>query len=247
MPLPRNRFLVPALGVAATLVVGGGVLAVISDTVTIGDSAIDSDQITTDLIEVALAGVDITCANTNLDWQSVDSIPGSITTASLDEAVADQSFRSVIPFVDVCIRTIDAADGSIDDGPVDLEILVDDVVETELDAAPGECASEAAAGLPGPCAGAGELSPLIQVRFATSVLDPDAACHAVAGAENFVPFSSLEGSPRAATLNVSNFESCRLTMLASVIPYPGGLTDDDWLAGQTDRLQYDVALTATPG
>jgi hypothetical protein len=238
MRLLPTRLNAPVIGGLMCVLIGGGVLAVITDTVTFDNNTTDSDEIVVDFIEVAevppgLSSELSNCYNPGLDWQQLDVIPGGSGLHQLTEAVNDPNQSMLLGLLDYCVRTTNEV-------PVELSIQVDEIVETGLATSAAECLAESALG-GAPCAESGELTSVLLTRFVDYQLNPDVAC----SSGNLTTYQDLAVTPRIALLNDAIGYQCRLTMLSALPALAGGtVSDDELLAIQTDRLQFDLVLTA---
>jgi hypothetical protein len=223
----RTRtLLVAATGSALSLLLGSGLLALISDSVTSQGNALTSGTYT--------GAYDVKAA------LLADTTPAQLCNSStvLSDGPLAAHISQPIGLIgagatatnDICIRN---------DGPHmgRVRVSITNVVDTETgDAAtPGCVPTESGAG-DTTCEGgaAGELSPILRAVFPAS---PDGfSSTSCATRVDLTPFP---GSAIVDT-DLAPGETCRVFLGAAV---PNTVTDTERLVAQTDRVQFDIVAT----
>jgi hypothetical protein len=223
---PRTRtrtLLIAATGAALSLLLGSGLLALVSDSVTSQGNefssgafgAAPSHDVKAALISSGLGSLCIT---------STPLQDGPIA-AAISGQTLDLSLGTLGQTNDFCVRNDGTSTGR-------LRVSLASIVGTEL----GACeSSENTAGDTTCGAGAaGELAPALVWSFVRTDPDVSASCISSSSA----PFDGI--SSRIVDTDLAPGDTCRVSMRVLV---PASTTETQKLLAQTDRLQFDVVFT----
>jgi hypothetical protein len=224
-----------ALGASTLLKAGGGalgalaigaVVAALTTTIVFEDNSASSSSLPVSLVEIAPVTESQTCDDPSLEWVVTDRVEGVTAELDLEEALASGGDAWKVDVVDVCVRSVSTRTTS-------LVVQVADVVETEVTCE----ASEGAAG--DDCKAVGDPGELSS-RLRTVTGSGTDRC-----VSNFyanLPISSFANGIEASTLSSANGRACRLGF---GLYLPDTLLTEQLALLQTDRIQFDLVLTAT--
>lgn len=223
------------LGVTTLLKAGGGalgalavgaVVAALTTTVVFQDNSASTTRLPVSLVEIAPLDGAQTCDDPRLVWEVTDRVQGVTAEFDLVEALARGGDAWKVGVVDVCVR-------SISPRATALTLRFADVVDSEVTCEEGE--EEAGDG----CAEPGDPGELT-TQLRTTTGGPTAGrCISSFFVDQPISATSVID---ASTLSGSGGRTCRLTLGLSI---PDTLQTQQLALLQTDRLQFDLVLTAS--
>jgi hypothetical protein len=225
----RTRtLLIAASGAALSMLLGSGLLALVSDSVTSPGNAATSGTYTPVLPHDVKAAL-LKTNDLGVFCNGATPLSDGPLPTYYSQTIG-LSGGTVSPSNDICVRNDGTQTGQV-------RISITNVVDTENDGAAGCLATESGAGdtTCGPGAD-GELSGILTAAFHATPLAGDFKSTSCAA---LTPLSSFAGSGIIDT-DLAPGETCRVYLSAAVA---AATTDIQRFVAQTDRVQFDIVAT----
>jgi hypothetical protein len=226
----RSRFatatLLKAGGGALGALAIGAVVAALTTTVVFEDNSASSNSLPVSLVEIAPVTDAQSCNDPSLEWEVTDRIEGVTVELDLEAGMGTGGDAWRLDIVDRCVRAVLPRTTS-------LVFQVTNIVETEV----GCEASEGAAG--DDCKRVGDPGEL-GTELRTFTGPGPGTCVDDFFADG--PISTFRNGIDATTLTSANGRTCRLEFGLFL---PSTTLTEDLAVLQTDRLQFDIVLTAS--
>lgn len=221
------RLLLTAAGGVTSVLLGSGLLALTSDSVTSPANVFESGSLTPPPTPTAheVRGGLLTSAAASCDATTPGLFDGPIS-AALQGPVLDLDGGSILQFTDYCIRNDGTSDGR-------LRVAVVNVVGTEL--GPCEAAETAAGDTTCGAGAAGELATAVTWSFLRS-FHP----HTSTSCTSSTPSIFSGTTSVVIDSGLAPGETCRVRLGVQV---PASTTDDQRLRAQTDQVGFDIVFT----